>query len=104
MSKTAMKREKMSIDFENDTAIVGGKRLKLNLSSAGHYLMPLSLWLVREADVFLSVNGKEPRKLAEKLHKQFGHAKVVKLIDLIRHAGIKDKLIKKNILEVVDSC
>ena len=43
MSKTAMKKGKMSIDFENDTAIIGGKRLKLNLSSAGHYLMPLSL-------------------------------------------------------------
>jgi len=43
LSKKAMKKGKMCIDFEKDTALIGGKSIKLSLSSCGHYLMPLSL-------------------------------------------------------------
>ena len=43
LSKKAMKRGKMCLDFEKDTVVVGGKPLKLNVSLVGHYLMPLSL-------------------------------------------------------------
>ena len=43
LSKKAMKKGKMCLDFEKDTVVVGGKPLRLNVSSAGHYLMPLSL-------------------------------------------------------------
>ena len=43
LSKKAMKRGKMCLDFEKDTVVIGGKPLKLNVSSAGHYLMPLLL-------------------------------------------------------------
>jgi len=43
LSKKAMKKGKVCLDFENDTAVIGGKRLKLGVSTAGHYLMPLSL-------------------------------------------------------------
>ena len=41
LSKEAMKKAKMKIDLEDDTAIVLGQRITLNTTSAGHYVIPL---------------------------------------------------------------
>ena len=41
MSKTAMKRAKMCIDFESDSAIISGNNVSLQCASSGHYILPL---------------------------------------------------------------
>ena len=42
LSKLAMKKGKMCLDFGNDTLKIGGDKIKLHTSSSGHYLLPLS--------------------------------------------------------------
>lgn len=45
LSRIAMKRARMCVDFENDTALFkfNGKKIKLSVTSSGHYSLPLSL-------------------------------------------------------------
>ena len=43
LSKPAMKKGKMCLNFANDTLDVGGNTIKLQSSSSGHYLLPLSI-------------------------------------------------------------
>ena len=43
MSKAAMKRAKMLINFENDSAVICGRKVKLISTASGHYCLPLSL-------------------------------------------------------------
>ena len=40
LSKKSMKRAKIKIDLENDTAVIFGRRLKLACTSSGHYSKP----------------------------------------------------------------
>ena len=41
LSKKAMKKGKMCLDFVNDSVIICGKTLKLEETSSGHYILPL---------------------------------------------------------------
>ena len=43
MSRKAMSRAKMMIDFGNDSALVQGRRIKLKVTRSGHYAIPISL-------------------------------------------------------------
>ena len=42
LSKTAMKRARMTLNFNNDTAEMFGKRIKLLCTMSGHYHVPIS--------------------------------------------------------------
>ena len=41
LSKGSMKKAKVKINMENDTAVIFGKTLKLSCTSSGHYRVPL---------------------------------------------------------------
>ena len=41
LSKKAMKKGKMCLDFERDCVVVNGKTVKLNETTSGHYILPL---------------------------------------------------------------
>ena len=43
MSRKAMSRAKMRIDFGNDSAFVGGRNIRLKITRSGHYAIPISL-------------------------------------------------------------
>ena len=43
LSKKAMKKSQMCLDFGKDTASIGDETISLKCSSSGHYLFPLSL-------------------------------------------------------------
>lgn len=48
LSKDAMKKAGVKMDLENDTATILGKEIALNLTTAGHYCVPVDkcgLWL-----------------------------------------------------------
>ena len=42
LSKMAMKRARMTLNFNNDTAEMFGKRIKLLCTTSGHYHVPIS--------------------------------------------------------------
>ena len=52
----------------------------------------------------MSIKNKDSRKVAEKLHKQFGHAGAARLITFIRDAGVSDISLEKAICNVSESC
>jgi len=41
LSKTSMKRAKMSINFETDSVVISGVKTSLESTSSGHYVLPL---------------------------------------------------------------
>ena len=43
LSKPAMKKAKMSLNFENDTALFGDLTISLRCSFSGHYLLPINM-------------------------------------------------------------
>ncbi len=93
LSRSAMKRAKMNIDFSNDSVRLFNKTKKLNVTSSGHYCIPI-LKSVNSDDVKVTLfnyGNKSEKEIAIKLHKQFAHPSVDKLKNLIKNAGIVDK-------------
>ena len=118
LSKEAMKKAKMKIDLEDDTAIVLGQRITLNTTSAGHYVIPLLTKTdginICEDQVFhledlLSVDligaqTSEQSKALDKLHKQFGHRPKASFINLLKSAGVWKPEMSQLIDKIIDNC
>jgi hypothetical protein len=41
LSRSAMKKAGIKMDLENDTAVIMGKEVALNITSSGHYCIPI---------------------------------------------------------------
>ena len=41
LSRIAMKKAAIKLDLETDTAVIMGKEVALNLTSSGHYCIPI---------------------------------------------------------------
>ena len=97
LSKSFMKRADMVLDFHTDTAKALGETVQLATTSSGHYTIPLT----RPCQIITKINkGEECKyvliskeeqqsnsKIAEKLHRQFAHPSIEKLLSLISGAG-----------------
>ena len=98
LSKTAMKRARMTLNFNNDTAEMFGKRIKFLCTMSGHYHVPISRpppdrGKLRHILFLNNIDKKgkvEKLKIATKLHKQFSHPSAKKLCDLVKSASLKD--------------
>ena len=79
LSKTAMKRARMTLNFNNDTAEMFGKRIKLLCTTSGHYHVPISRpppdrGKLRHILFLNNIDKKgkvEKLKIATKLHNLF---------------------------------
>ena len=98
-----MKKAGMMIDFTNDSALIFGFHINLEITSSGHYTIPLSKTRnflnnninQEEEKVFIAVNvdkmsHQEKEKMATKLHNQSGHPSYDKLFKFLTNAGVKD--------------
>ena len=88
LSKETMKKAKMKIDFIKDKINILGQEMDIKFPLSGHYSIPISKTYkaINEFDqnqshnIILSINTismktfGEKKKIAEKVHKQFGHA------------------------------
>ena len=54
--------------------------------------------------VFVSLETKNVKKIAEKLHRQFGHPAANKLVDLVNKAGVEVDGLTDEILRVSEAC
>ena len=106
--KPSMKKAKVKLDLENDTAQILGKDIKLKCTPSGHYCVPLTdenfsycVWQVLTND---KSERQEKRKQVLKLHQQFGHPSVKRLRQLLKDAGVKDAEYFMLIDEVNDGC
>ncbi|CAB4022650.1 Hypothetical predicted protein [Paramuricea clavata] len=100
LSKESLKRAGAELDIPNDEAILFGEKLKLELTSSGHYCVSIMgnqnkdevEDVMYSKTTFQGMNDAEKRKKLLKLHYQFGHASAMKLlIQLLKSADIKDE-------------
>ena len=116
LSKAAMKKANTNINFKDDTVYMLGQKLNILLTSSGHYAVPLgnSKQILNDLDA----NGKQvsvtlhiedesmdKRKIALKLHSQFSHPPVSRLLQLINNAGMgNDAELIRELHDTTESC
>lgn len=107
LSLEAMKRAKVKIDTENDQAEVFGKIINLDITSSGHYCMPLETTEFSVEKCFFSLESMstgEKTKKIEKIHKQFAHPTKEKFKRLIEDAGAWRDELQEIIDELYQKC
>ncbi|CAG2236150.1 unnamed protein product [Mytilus edulis] len=91
LSKDSMKKAKMKLDLENDSANIFGKDVQLQSTSSGHYCVPIDQLKidikVTAAALVATKMTKDKTKIIEKLHKQFAHSSAKRLKTLLKDAG-----------------
>ena len=82
ISKDAMKKMEMQLDFAKDIAQIRGETVRLICTSTGHCCLPLNLTCIDDDSVNFvlhleclnNLSEKEMMSKALKLHRQFSHA------------------------------
>ena len=110
ISKGAMKQMEMQIDFRNDTVTAMGQTIKLESTSSGHYVIPVTTIGNESSKVVLhlqdiqKLSKHQKTTKALKLHKQFSHAPANRLLKLVDNSSINDKEFRDCVKEVCDTC
>ena len=114
-----MKKSNVRTDFAIDKVNFLNQNLDPTLTSTGHYAVPISRTekLLANMDstddsekVFLTKNNlsskssDEKKKIAKKLHCQFGHSSSEKLKKLLQSANIHDKELIEEINNIEEQC
>ena len=107
LSKSAMKKAGICINIADDTAIIFGVHVNLNLTTSGHYCVPIIADYQVE-EVFAvnldEVSSADQCKVFMKLHRQFGHPMQPKLISLMKDAGVWQEDHASSMNKVYDKC
>ena len=93
LSRSAMKTAGVKMDMENDTANIFGKDVALNLTTSGHYCIPIDRMEEIPVEEVFSVkleemDSKDRYKTLVKLQRQFAHPPLKKLKSLLQNAGL----------------
>ena len=100
-----MKKARVKLDLENDTASILGKNIKLNCTSSGHYCIPLvDEKKIEEIMFTLEGDDKEMKKKVRKLHHQFDHPTCKRLSQLFDDAEIMDEICFLFADEISNNC
>ena len=111
-----MKRENMTIDFENDTAFIFGQKPNLIVTKSGHYALSISpythllnnLATSERINITLTTQSEKSKfQMVTKLHRQFSHPPSEKLGKLLNSAGEQwwnDEDLKEAIKQVSSDC
>jgi transposase InsO family protein len=100
----------MQIDFRNDTVTAMGQTIKLESTSSGDYVIPVTTILNESSKVVLhlqdiqDLSKQQKTTKALKLHRQFSHAPANKLLKLVDKSSINDKEFRDSVKEVCDTC
>lgn len=92
LSKDSMKRAKVKLDLETDSATIFGKDVQLQCTSSGHYCVPIdqidvSVEETTSALIATKESTRERDDVIKKLHKQFAHPSSKRLKSLLKDAG-----------------
>ena len=113
LSLKTMKRMGLHINFQNDKVEINGKAFDLEITTTGHYTLPLieSFAFCSEECVINTVeqctvgsSAKDVKKIALKLHRRFAHARSERIIKLLENAGKTDKALKFELKTLDNSC
>ena len=113
LPRTSRKRADMNLNFKDVTASVFGKIIELIVTKSSHYaiqlIVPCQIINNQNANVnvILTVQTNlEKEKMAQKIHRQFGHAHE-KLLRLVNSAGstwFQDSELKEKIKIIYKNC
>ena len=113
MSKAHMKQLGITLNMADDTASINGKLIRVDTTSAGHFILNLfgdnerhDNKLMQEicAVNMLEESEENQMKLLHKLHRQFGHRPKRVFIELIKSADQWDPKFNKMIDQIIDGC
>jgi hypothetical protein len=97
LSKAALKNARAILDFNNDTAIMFGEKITLIATASGHYAIPLNVarddnqrqhQIALVTRIVSKILDDDPKKVAEKLHRQFCHCSAERLIRLVQSSQL----------------
>ena len=111
LSKAALKKAKSKFDFDNDSAIIFGEEIRLISTKSGHYVIALNAMKNGDEKYHLSLMGtngnkminEDAKKVAEKLHRQFGHCTAERLNKLIKDSKLWEHEKETKVIESVFS-
>ena len=109
LSRTAMKKAAVKMDLENDTATIMGKEVALNLTTSGHYCIPIDkseeVPVEKVCAVHLdSLNNQDRIKTLVKLHRQFAHPPKNRLMALLKDADVWKEEYEEIIEQINEKC
>ena len=110
LSKASMKKAEVTIDFMNDSVSFFEKNMKISFTNTGHYCIDLTKDKVNDLDLAFiceeinSANDVDKTKIAQKLHRQFGHPDSKKLKSLLQDAKLDDETLLKAIDKLSEEC
>ena len=109
LSRTAMKKAAIKLDLKTDTAVIMRKEVALSLKSSGHYCIPIDksekVLVASVCAVILDVlNRKDRYKTLLKLHRQFAHPPMKRLIALLKDAGVWKDEYEETLAEIGEKC
>ena len=109
LSRTAMKKAAVKMDLENITATIMGKEVALNLTTSGHYCIPIDKSEEAPVENVCAVNleilSKQDRiKTLLKLHRQFAHPPKNRLIALLKDADVWKEEYEEIIEQINEEC
>ena len=116
LSKEAMKKAETIINFNTDEIEMMGESHQLVSTKSGHYAIPLtsksyindspSEYNVTLLCEYIDEDLKNPKKIADKLHRQFCHCSPKKLKQLISNSRLwkNDKDLLEAVDQVSESC
>ena len=112
LSKDSMKSAKTEINFVTDEVKMFGETQNVHFTKSGHYALPLNgaKGILDGLDrlnckINLFTEGLDKKKIAVKLHSQFGHPSKIRLMKLLKRAGRDGDLeLIEKIEEVYKEC
>ncbi len=113
LSKSHMKDLGIALNMANDTATANGKPLKVNTTSAGHFIVNLlgdndnddTIFLAEVMNIDLTEETTDRvYKLLNKLHKQLGHRPRKVFIDFLKSADQFSDSFIPIIDKIIDGC
>ncbi len=105
-----MKKVRVKLDLENDTAEILSTTVIPNHTSSGHNCIPIDRSEVTPVENVCSavdledMSSKERHKTLLKLHRQFAHPSQIKLVALLRDAGAWRNEYSKLMTEIYNQC
>ena len=109
LSRTAMKKAAVKMDLENDTATIMAKGVALNLTTSGHYCIPIDKTEEVPVEIVCAVrlqelNKQDRYKTLLKLHRQFAHPPKKRLIALLKVAGVWQEHYEETVTQIEEKC
>ena len=113
LSRGAMEKAGMMIDFKTDSVTVFNSNVPLHVTQSGQYTLPLTsplhLLTKQDADprtniVLTATSAKSPKEIALNLHCQFAHAPHERIVSLLNTAGdpwSKDEKLEEALKHVI---